>query len=173
MRVVEGIMIGDAGDARMNLGAAKILRRDDLAGGGLDERRTGQKDRALPAHDDRLVAHRRHIGAARRAASHHHRDLRDARRRHPRLIVKNAAEMIAIGKDLVLARQMSAAAVDEIEAGQVVLLRDLLGAEMFLDGQRKIGAALDGRVIGDDDAFLARECARCPVTSPAAGTGSG
>ena len=160
-------MIGDARFARMNIGAAEIFRRDDFAGRRLDERRPRQKDRALPGDDDRLIAHRRDIGAARRAASHHHRNLRNAQSRHPRLIVKNAAEMIAIGKHFVLAWQMGAAAIDEIDARQIVLLRDFLGAKMFFDGQRIIGAALDGGVIGDDDAFLtadasdARDQPRC------------
>ena len=139
----------------MDFGAAQILRRDDFAGRRLDERRTRQKDSALARHDNCLVAHRRDIGATRRAASHHHRDLRDSRRRHPRLIVKDAAEMVAIGKDFVLAWQMGAAAIDEIDARQMVFLRDFLRAQMLLDGQRIIGAALDGCVIGDDDAFMA------------------
>ena len=138
----------------MNVGTAEILGRDDFAGRRLDERRARQKDRALARHDDRFVAHRRDIGAARRAASHHHRDLRDAHSRHPRLIVKNAAEVIAVGKHLILAWQMGAAAIDKINARQIVLLRDFLGAKMFFDGQRIIGAALDGGVIGDNDAFL-------------------
>src|SRR5918994_556175 len=32
----------------------------------------------------------------------------------------------------------------------MVLFRDLLGAQMFLDGQRKIRSAFDGGVVGDD-----------------------
>ncbi len=62
--------------------------------------------------------------------------------------------MIAVGKHLILAWQMGAAAIDQINARQIVLLRDFLGAKMLLDGQRIIGAALDGGVIGDNDAFL-------------------
>ena len=139
----------------MDFGAAKILRRDNFAGRRLDERRTRQKDGALSRHDNRLVAHRRNIGATRRAASHHRCDLRDGRRRHSRLIVKDAAEMVAIGKDFVLAWQIGAAAIDEIDARQMAFPCDFLRAQMLLDGQRVIGAALDGCIIGDDDAFLA------------------
>ena len=63
--------------------------------------------------------------------------------------------MIAVGKHLILAWQMGAAAIDKIDTGQIVFLRDVLGAKMLLDGERIIGAALDGCVIGDDDTVLA------------------
>ena len=101
-------------------------------------------------HDDGLVAHRRHIGAAGRAGAHDDRDLGDAVRAHPRLIVEDAAEMLAVRKDLVLVRQVGPAAVDEIDAGQPVLRRDLLRAKMLLDGHRVVGAALHRRVVGKD-----------------------
>src|SRR5208337_5656163 len=107
--VAQSVMVGHARVTRMNVSAAQILRRDDFAGRRFDERRTRQKDRPLPRYDDRFIAHRRDIGAARRAASHHHRDLRYAQSRHSRLIVKDATEMIAIGEYLILAWQMGAA----------------------------------------------------------------
>ncbi len=50
--------------------------------------------------------------------------------------------MIAIGKHLILAWQMGAPAIDQINAGQIVFLRDVLGAKMLLDGERIIGADL-------------------------------
>src|SRR3546814_7066076 len=59
--------------------------------------------------DLRLVRHRRNIGPARRAASHHAGDLRNALGRHLRLIVENPPEMVAVGKDLRLVRQVRAA----------------------------------------------------------------
>jgi hypothetical protein len=40
--------------------------------------------------------------------------------------------MIAVGKHLVLQRQVGAAGVDQVDAGQAVLEGDLLGAECFL-----------------------------------------
>ena len=76
--VVERVMIGDAGAARMHLGAAELLGRHHLAGRGFHQRRAAEKDRPLPLHDHRLVRHRRHIGAARRARAHDAGDLRDA-----------------------------------------------------------------------------------------------
>ena len=157
MAVVLGIMIGDAGLPRMHVGAAEFLGRDHLAGRGLHQRRPAEKNRALIAHDDALVRHRRHIGAARRAGTHHDRDLRNAQRRHLRLIVEDAAEMPFVGENLVLLRQERAAGIDHVDARQIVLPRDILRAQMLLHRHRIVGAALDGRIIGDDHAFAARD----------------
>ena len=63
--------------------------------------------------------------------------------------------MVAVGEDLGLEREEGAARVDEVDARQVVLLRDLLGAQVLLHGQREVGAALHGRVVRDDHALLA------------------
>ena len=106
-----------------------------------------------------LVAHRRHVGAARRARAHHHRDLRDALRAHVGLVEEDAAEVLAVGEDLVLARQEGAAGVDQVDARQAVLLRDLLRAQVLLHRHRVVGAALHRRVVGDDHAFAARDAA--------------
>ena len=58
--------------------------------------------------------------------------------------------MIAVGKDVGLHRQKSAARVDEVNARQPVLERDLLRSQMLLDRQWVVRAALDGRVVRDD-----------------------
>ena len=153
-------MVGDAGDAAVHVGAAEFLGADDFAGRGAHQRRAAEKDRALPLDDDAFVGHRRHIGAAGGARPHDDRDLRHAQRRQSRLVVEDAAEMLAVGKHLVLRRQKRAAGIDQIEAGQPVLARDLLRPQMLFDRHREIGAALDRRVVGDDDAFAARRCGR-------------
>ena len=155
MGVVIGVMVGDAGLAGVNLRAAQLLRRNDLAGCGLHQRRAAEEDRALPFDDHAFVGHRGNIGAARGAGAHHRGDLGNARRRHRRLIVEDAAEMLAVGEDVGLVRQIAAARVHQIDAGQPVLARDLLGAQMLLHRHRIIGAALDRRVVADDDAFAA------------------
>ena len=111
------------------------------------------------AHDDGLVRHRRHIGAAGRARAHHHGDLRDAERGQRRLVVEDAAEVLAVGKHLGLVRQVGAAGVDQIDARQPVLARDLLGAQMLLHRHRIIGAALDGGVVAHDHALAALDAA--------------
>jgi hypothetical protein len=67
--------------------------------------------------------------------------------------------VFAVREHLVLARQERSAGVDQIEAGQPVLTRDLLCAQMFLDGDRVVGAALHRRVVGDDHAFATGDSA--------------
>ena len=78
---------------------------------------------------------------------------------HLRLVEEDAAEMIAVGKDLGLVRQVRAAAVDQIDARQAVRFGDLLRAEMFLDRQRIVSAAFDRRVVADDHHLPARHAA--------------
>src|SRR5262249_12710921 len=63
------------------------------------------------------------------------------------------AEVVAVREDLGLERQERAAGVDEVETGKTVLLRHLLQPQVLLDRQREVGAALDGRVVGDDRAL--------------------
>ncbi len=58
--------------------------------------------------------------------------------------------MFAVGEDLVLQRQERAAGIDEVDARQPVLPRDLLGPQVLLHRDRVVGAALDRRVVGDD-----------------------
>ena len=86
------------------------------------------------ADDDRLVAHRRDIGAACGAAAHHAGDLRDAPRRHIGLVEKNTSEMVAIGEYLILMRQVGAAAVDQVDAWQAVFGRAFLSAQLLFTG---------------------------------------
>ena len=74
-----------------------------------------------------------------------------------RLVEEDAAEMFAVGKDLGLVRQVGAAGIDQIDAGQPVLARDLLGAQVLLHGHRIVGAALDRRVVADDHAVAAHD----------------
>ena len=65
--VIERLVVCDATDARVDARAAKILRGHVLAGRGLHQWRAAQEDRARAADDDRLVAHRRDVRAARGA----------------------------------------------------------------------------------------------------------
>ena len=61
--------------------------------------------------------------------------------------------MLAIGEHLGLQRQEGSAGVDEVDAGETVLRRHLLGAQVLLHGEREVRAALDGRVVRDDHAL--------------------
>ncbi len=148
-------MVGDAGVPRVDVGAAELLGRHVLAGRRLHERRAADEDRPRAAHDHGLVRHRRHVGAAGGARAHHDGDLRDALRRHLRLVEEDPAEVLAVGEDLGLQRQERAARVDEVDARQPVLLGHLLRAQVLLHREREVRAALDGRVVRDDHALAA------------------
>ncbi|MNE34498.1 hypothetical protein D3C80_1282230 [compost metagenome] len=137
----------------MHVGAAQLLGGDHLAGGGLHQRRAGEEDGRLVAHHDGLVGHRRHVGAAGGARAHHHGDLRDAGGAHVGLVEEDPPEVLAVGEHLVLARQVGAAGVDQVDARQAVLAGDGLRADVLLDGQRVVAAALHGGVVGDDHAL--------------------
>jgi hypothetical protein len=60
--------------------------------------------------------------------------------------------VLPVGEHLVLEREEGTAGVDEVDAREIVLLGDLLGAEVLLHGQREVRAALDRRVVCDDHA---------------------
>ena len=77
-------------------------------------------------------------------------------RRHRRLVEEDPPEVLAVGEDVVLQRQERAAGVDQVDARQPVVERDLLRAQVLLDRHRVVGAALDGGVVGDDHALAAR-----------------
>ena len=164
--VVERVVVGDARLARVHLGAAEFLGGHDLAGRRLHERRAAEEDRALITHDDRLVAHGRHVGAAGGARPHHDGNLGNAARRELRLVVEDAPEVVAIGKHLVLQRQECAAGINQIQTGQVIFERDFLRAQVLFDRDRVVGAALHRRVIHHDHAGHARHASDPGDDSP-------
>jgi hypothetical protein len=63
--------------------------------------------------------------------------------------------VVPVWEDLRLQREERAARVDEVEARESVLARDLLRAEVLLDRERVVRAALHGRVVRDDHALAA------------------
>ena len=157
--VILGHMVDHARTTAMGLGPAQFLGRNDLAGGGLHQGRAGQEDGALVPHDDRLVRHGRHIGAAGGGQTHDTGDLGDALGAHPRLIEEDAAEVVAVGEDLGLVRQVGPARVHQIDARQAVLLGYLLGAQVLLHRHGEVGAAFNRRVVGDDHHLATRDAA--------------
>jgi hypothetical protein len=110
--VILGEVVGDAGGAGVHGGSTQLLRAHFLAGRGLYEGRAPQKDRTLLLDYDHLIAHRRHVRPARRAGSHHRRNLRDALRRHLGLVVEDAPEVPLVREDLVLQGQVSPPGID-------------------------------------------------------------
>ena len=74
--VGDGVVVGDAGPARVQGRASELLGGHVLAGRRLHERWAADEDRAGALDDHGLVAHRGDVRAAGRARAHHDRDLR-------------------------------------------------------------------------------------------------
>ena len=132
-RLIGREVVGDAADARMHVGTAQLLGGDFFPGRRLNQRRAAEKNRAVALDDDRLVGHRRDIGAARRAGTEHGGNLGDAFARHTGHVVEDAPKMVAVGKDVGLQMEKGAARIDEIDAGQAVLFGDDLRPHVLLD----------------------------------------
>jgi hypothetical protein len=152
----------------VHVAAAQRLGVDDLARRRFHQRRSAEEDRALILHDDRLVAHGGHVGAAGGARAEHDRELRNAVGRQARLVVEDAPEVLAIRKHLVLHGQERAAGVHQVDARQAVLQRDLLRAQVLLHGDGEVRAALHRGVVGDDDD---RHAANAPDAGDEPGAG--
>ncbi|MNS68937.1 hypothetical protein D3C72_1022380 [compost metagenome] len=65
--------------------------------------------------------------------------------------------MVAVGEDLGLVRQVGAARIDQVDAGQIVLLGDFLRPQVLLHRHGEVGAALHRGVVGDDHDLAARD----------------
>ena len=155
---VDGEVVGQTRSAGVHLGAAERLVVGLLAGGHLHQRRAGQEHlRAFLDHHD-VVGHAGDVGAAGGGVAEHQRDGRDARRRQPGQV---AEHLPAGDEDLLLGRQVGAAGLDQRDHRQPVLQRDLVGPQHLLQRPRVAGAALDGRVVGDDQALDALDRRRC------------
>ena len=118
----------------MHVPAAQFFGAYLFSGCRLDQRRATKKDSPLAFDDDVLIGHRRHIRPAGCARAQDDRHLRDAKRGHARLIVKNAAEVVAVRENVGLVGQIGSAGVHQIDTGQVVVLRDFLGTQVLLHG---------------------------------------
>ena len=152
VQIVLRQVIGHTGQAGVHVAAAEVLGADHLAGGGLHQRRTTEKNSALVLDDDGLVTHGGHIGAACGARPHHHRHLRDAQRRHIGLVVEDAPEVVAVGEDLILIGQVGTTGIDQVQTRQPVLLRHFLGPQVLLNRHGVVGAALHCGVVAHDHA---------------------
>ena len=100
--LVFGKMIGHPGPGRMHFGPAQFFGCHDFTGGGLDQGRPAQKNRAVAFDDDGFIGHGRHIGAAGRAGPEYNRYLRNPLGRHHGLVEENPSEMLLVRKHLVL-----------------------------------------------------------------------
>jgi hypothetical protein len=150
--VVLGEVIGHSRNLGVDAGAPELLGSHVLARRRFHQGRPAEKDGSRPVHDHRLIAHRGNIGAAGGAHPHDRGKLGDPRGAQDRLVSEDAAEVIAIGKNLRLERQERSPAVDEIDAGKLVLQGDLLRSKVLLHGDGVVRPAFHGGVVRDDHA---------------------
>ena len=154
--IVLGHPFGNARHGGVHLCTAQFLVRRDLAGCGLEQRRSGQKHLGLVAHHDDVVAEAGKIGAAGRRRAVHDGDLRDPARRHACLVGEAAA---ARHEDLGLVEQVGAARLDEVHDRQLVLHDDLLHPLALALAGGGDRAALDRGIRRRDDAAHAFDIA--------------
>ncbi len=137
----------------MHIRTTELFSGDLLPSRGFHQWRATKKNRPGSFHDDGFIGHRRDIRTSSGAGAHHCCDLRDLKGGHLCLVVEDPPEMLSVREDLVLHGEERTARVDQVDAGEVVLHSDLLGTKVFFHCDRVIGAAGDGRVIGDDEDF--------------------
>ncbi len=147
--VVRISIIDRAADLGMHQGPAQILAGNLLADRAFDQRRTGQIQARSVGHQQ-LVAEHRQIAAAGHAIAHDGGDLAQAGGRNDRVVAKNPAEIVLVGKDVLLQRQEHAGRVDQVDERQPVLHGDPLGPKHLLGRRRKEGPGLHRGVVGDD-----------------------
>ncbi len=157
--VVVGIVVGHAAGAAVNIGTAEVFGTHHFTGGGLYQGWPGEEDGRLLAHHDRFVGHRWHVGTAGGARAHHHCNLRNAQRAHVGLVEEDPPEVLAVGEHFVLAWQVGAARVHQVDARQAVLQGDGLRTQVLLHRQRVVGTAFYRGVVGHDHAFHAFDAA--------------
>src|SRR5690606_23814515 len=97
-------------------------------------------------------------GTASGTGAHDHGNLRDALSAHVGLVEEDASEVFAVGEYLILAWQVGAPRIDQINTRKTVLLGNGLRAQVFFYRQRVIGAAFDCRVVCDNHA-VGTDCA--------------
>ncbi len=150
VELVLGEVVADAAHRRVHPRAAELFVLGVFARGHLHQRRTGEIHLGLVLHHHHVVAHPRQVRAARGAAPEHQAHGRDPVLR----ALRQAAEAgAAAHEDLVLVGEVGAGALDQADADEVVLLRDLRQPARLLQAHRRHGAALHGRFARDHQAL--------------------
>ena len=99
--VVRLLEVDGAGDLRVHGRAAKFFGGIFLADGCLHQRRAGEEEAAALGHEH-VIGHHGEIGAAGDAHAHDRGDLRNAHCGHHGVVAEDAAEVVLIGKDVLL-----------------------------------------------------------------------
>ena len=118
--IVNREVVSNAGGLGVQFAATEFLWCDIFTSCSLNQWWACQEDGALVFHNDRFIAHRRHIGAPGGTGSHHGGNLRNPASGEVGLVVENATEMIAIRENLILVEQHGSTRVDQVDARQVV-----------------------------------------------------
>ncbi len=123
--------IDRAADVCVHCGSAKLLGVDVLSDRGLHQRGAGEIELAPFSHK-KLVAENREVSAAGHAMTHHRRVLGNSHGREDRVVAENPAEIILIGKDFVLHRQINSRRVNQVNERQIAAGRNFLARRTFL-----------------------------------------
>ena len=150
VELVDGEVVGEPGDPRVHLGAAERLVVGFLAGGHLHQRRAAEEHLGLAVHQDRVVAHAGHVGAARGGVAEHQRHRGNGQAGQLGQLVEDPP-----GRDeqVGLGRQVGAARLHQVHHRQPVHPGDLQRAQGLAQRVRVHRAAPDGRVVRDDHAL--------------------
>ena len=159
MRIVLRQVVSHTRKPGVHVATAQVFSRNNFTNRRLDQRRATQKNRALVFNNDGLVAHGGHVRTACGATTHYHRDLSNAQRAHLRLVVKDAAKMLTVRKHIVLIWQVGTARVHQVDARQVVLLRNLLRTQVLFNRHGVVGTALHRCVVAHHQAVNATDAA--------------
>ena len=154
VELVDGEVVGQTRYAGMHFGAAQRFVVGFLAGGHLHQRGTGQEHLRAFLDHHHVVGHPGYVGATRGGVAEYQRDGGDAGRRQPGQV---AEHLPAGDENLLLGGQVGAAGFHQRDHRQPVLEGNLVGPQYFSQGPRVTGAALDRRVVGDDQAFHAAD----------------
>ena len=130
------------------MSAAQLVVGDVLADGRFDQGRPREIEARAFGHQHGIAEHRQ-VGTTGNAVAHDRSILGDSLRREDGVVAKDPAEIVVIRKDFVLHRQEDARRVDEVDQRQAIGRSDRLGPQDLLDGERKTGPGLHGRIVGN------------------------
>ena len=147
--VVRLAIVDRAADLRVHRRAAQFFVRNFLADRAFHQRRAGQIQARAFGHQQ-LVAQHRQISAAGDAVAHDGGDLLQAHRRDHRVVAKDAAEIVFVGKHIFLQRQKHAGRIDQVNQRQPILHGDPLRPQHLLGGGGKERPGFHRGVVGDD-----------------------
>lgn len=138
----------------MEFCATELFLSNYLACGRLDERGSAQEHGSLLLDHHDFIGHRWHVGATSGAAAQNDGDLRNSLARHTCLVIKDPAKVVTVGEHIILLGQEGTRGVNQVDAGQSVLLGNLLSAQVLLHSDGEVSTTLVGEVVCQNHALL-------------------